>query len=47
MDDYNQDQELVMEILKHGSGVEVLAPASLKKRVIEELKKKFLKKSKQ
>ena len=37
--DYNQDPELVMEILKHGSGVEVLAPASLKKRVIEELKK--------
>ena len=37
--DYNQDPELVMEILKHGSGVEVLAPASLKKRVIEELTK--------
>ena len=37
--DYNQDPELVMEILKHGSGVEVLAPASLKKRVIDELKK--------
>jgi predicted DNA-binding transcriptional regulator YafY len=28
-----------MEILKHGSSVEVLAPASLKKRVVEELKK--------
>jgi len=37
--DYNQDPELVMEILKHGSGVEVLAPVNLKKRVIEELKK--------
>jgi predicted DNA-binding transcriptional regulator YafY len=37
--DYNQDPELVMEILKHGSGVEVLAPASLKKRVVEELNK--------
>ena len=37
--DYNQDPELVMEILKHGSGVEVLAPASLKKRVVDELKK--------
>lgn len=37
--DYNQDPELVMEILKHGSGVEVLAPATLKKRVIDELKK--------
>jgi predicted DNA-binding transcriptional regulator YafY len=37
--DYNQDPELVMEILKHGSGVEVLGPAGLKKRVIEELTK--------
>lgn len=37
--DYNQDPELVMEILKHGSGIEVLSPASLKKRVIEELTK--------
>lgn len=35
--DYNQDPELVMDILKHGSGVEVLSPASLKKRVKEEL----------
>jgi predicted DNA-binding transcriptional regulator YafY len=37
--DYNQDPELVMDILKHGSGVEVIGPASLKKRVAEELKK--------
>jgi len=37
--DYNQDPELVMDILKHGSGVEVLAPAGLKNRVKEELKK--------
>ena len=37
--DYNQDPELVMEILKHGSGVQVLAPAALKKRVQDELKK--------
>lgn len=37
--DYNQDPELVMEILKHGSGVTVLSPASLKKRVIDELQK--------
>jgi len=37
--DYNQDPELVMEILKHGASVEVLAPASLKKRVISELQK--------
>ena len=37
--DYNQDPELVMEIMKHGDGVEVLAPASLRKRVAEELLK--------
>ena len=37
--DYNQDPELVMDILKYGSGVEVLAPASLRKRVKEELLK--------
>jgi predicted DNA-binding transcriptional regulator YafY len=37
--DYNQDPELVMEILKHGSNVQVLAPAALKKRVLDELTK--------
>lgn len=37
--DYNQDPELVMDILKHGSEVEVLAPASLKSKVVNELKK--------
>ena len=37
--DYNQDPELVMEILKHGSSVEVLSPAGLRKRVMDELKK--------
>lgn len=37
--DYNQDPELLMDILKYGSAVEVLAPASLRKRVAEELKK--------
>ena len=37
--DYNQDPELVMEILKHGSGVKVLAPKNLRERVIGELKK--------
>jgi hypothetical protein len=31
-----------MEILKHDSGLEVLSPASLKKRVIEELKKNLV-----
>lgn len=39
--DFNQDPELVMDILKHGSGVEVLAPASLKNRVKAELEKAF------
>jgi len=37
--DYNQDPELVMEIMKHGSGVEVIAPVSLKNRVKAELQK--------
>jgi len=37
--DYNQDPELVMDILKYGSGVEVLSPASLRKRVKDELVK--------
>jgi predicted DNA-binding transcriptional regulator YafY len=37
--DYNQDPELIMDILKHGSGVEVLGPASLKSRVKAELEK--------
>ena len=35
--DFNQDPELIMDILKHGSGVEVISPASLKKRVKDEL----------
>ena len=37
--DYNQDPELVMDILKYGSGVEVLAPATLRKKIKEELGK--------
>ncbi|QWE19385.1 WYL domain-containing protein [Polynucleobacter corsicus] len=37
--DYNQDPELVMDILKHGSGVEVISPTSLKNKVEAELKK--------
>ena len=37
--DYNQDPELLMDILKHGSGVEVLGPVSLKNRVKTELEK--------
>jgi predicted DNA-binding transcriptional regulator YafY len=37
--DYNQDPELVMDILKYGEGVEVLAPASLRKKVKDELTK--------
>jgi predicted DNA-binding transcriptional regulator YafY len=35
--DYDQDPELVMEILKYGSGVKVLAPAALRKRIIDEI----------
>lgn len=35
---YNQDPELVMDILKHGSEVEVLGPASLRAKVAKELK---------
>ncbi|WP_255536678.1 YafY family protein [Polynucleobacter sp. 80A-SIGWE] len=34
--DYNQDPELIMDILKHGSEVEVLAPTSLRKKIKEE-----------
>jgi predicted DNA-binding transcriptional regulator YafY len=37
--DYNQDPELVMEIVKHGSAVEVLSPTGLRKRVKDELTK--------
>ena len=37
--DYDQDPELIMDILKHGSGVEVIQPSSLRKRVKEELLK--------
>ena len=37
--DYNQDPELVMDILKHGSEVEVLGPISLRTRVKDELTK--------
>lgn len=37
--DYNQDPELVMDILKYGAGVEVLAPTTLRKRIKEELGK--------
>lgn len=37
--DYNRDPELVMDILKYGSGVEVLAPTTLRKRIKEELGK--------
>lgn len=37
--EYNQDPELVMDILKHGSEIEVISPASLRKRVKDELTK--------
>jgi predicted DNA-binding transcriptional regulator YafY len=39
--DYNQDPELIMDIMKHGSGVEVIGPASLKNKVKAELEKAF------
>lgn len=41
--DYNQDPELIMDILKHGSGVEVLSPATLKNKIKAELEKTFKK----
>jgi predicted DNA-binding transcriptional regulator YafY len=34
---YSNPTELIMDILRHGSGVEVLAPAGLRKAVAEEL----------
>lgn len=36
---YGDSRELVMDILKHGSHVEVLAPADLRQKVIQELKR--------
>jgi predicted DNA-binding transcriptional regulator YafY len=36
---YNQDPELIMDIMKHGNGVEVLSPPSLRKKVAEEHRK--------
>jgi predicted DNA-binding transcriptional regulator YafY len=35
--EYSQDPELIMDILKHGEDVEVLAPPDLKKKVISKL----------
>ena len=34
---YSQDPELLMDILKHGSAVEVLEPPALRKRIAEQL----------
>ncbi|OSM08739.1 putative Helix-turn-helix type 11 domain-containing protein [Magnetofaba australis IT-1] len=34
---YAQDTELIMDILRHGAGVEVLEPATLRMRVMERL----------
>lgn len=39
--DYNQDPELVMEILKHGNSVEVISPTKLRNKIKEELKKAY------
>lgn len=35
---YNDDKELMMDILKHGAGVEVIAPTSLREKVLDILK---------
>jgi predicted DNA-binding transcriptional regulator YafY len=35
---YSDDRELVMDILKHGAEVEVLAPQELRERVVEQLR---------
>ncbi len=35
--DYDKDPELIMDILKHGAEVEVLAPESLRERIKDEL----------
>jgi predicted DNA-binding transcriptional regulator YafY len=37
--EYNQDPELIMDILKYGSSVEVMSPTSLRTKVAKELKK--------
>jgi predicted DNA-binding transcriptional regulator YafY len=34
---YSREHELVMDLLRHGSGVEVLGPPSLRERVAGEL----------
>jgi predicted DNA-binding transcriptional regulator YafY len=34
---YNQDQELIMDVLRHGSDVEVVGPEALRRRISEEL----------
>ena len=36
---YSDDRELLMDILRHGSEVEVIAPAKLRERVMKELEK--------
>jgi len=35
---YSDDRELIMDILRHGSDVEVQAPAELRSRVAQALK---------
>lgn len=36
--DYSQDPELIMDILKHGDEVEVIAPVDLKEKIVKKLK---------
>jgi predicted DNA-binding transcriptional regulator YafY len=35
--EYNQDQELLMDILRHGDEVEVLSPPELRKKIIKKI----------
>ena len=35
---YSDDRELIMDMLKYGSSVEVVAPAALKNKVVQEIK---------
>ena len=35
---YSDPRELVMDILKHGAGAEVIAPEELRREVVEQLR---------
>ena len=38
---YSDDRELLMDILRHGSEVEVIAPEKLRERIRKELERAF------